>query len=80
MKHTGIVKWFNDAKGYGFIVSEDFKRGDIHLDIFVHYRNIKTDGFKTLSEGQEVTFKADDKGKGFQAYDIEKVQSWIKHD
>ena len=50
IKTKGIVKWFNDAKGYGFITSND------NDDIFCHYSQILGEGFKTLSEGQTVTF------------------------
>lgn len=48
----GSVKWFNDAKGYGFITQEGSEK-----DIFVHYTAIKGDGFKTLAEGQRVEFE-----------------------
>ena len=58
---TGRVKWFNDAKGYGFIETTEGK------DIFVHYTAIDKDGFKTLSEGQDVTFEIVDGVKGPQA-------------
>jgi CspA family cold shock protein len=47
----GTVKWFNDAKGYGFVLSEA-----VNEDIFVHFKQIQGEGFKTLSEGQEVAF------------------------
>jgi CspA family cold shock protein len=57
----GRVKWFNDAKGYGFIETAEGK------DIFVHYSAIDKDGFKTLSEGQQVTFDIVDGAKGPQA-------------
>lgn len=49
--HTGTVKWFNDEKGFGFIANDE--GGD---DIFVHFSAIVADGFKTLKEGQAVTF------------------------
>lgn len=57
---TGTVKWFNDAKGYGFITPDD--GGE---DLFAHFSAIKMDGFKTLKQGQRVTFdlKEDEKGK-----------------
>ncbi|WP_259286599.1 cold-shock protein [Candidatus Nasuia deltocephalinicola] len=61
----GIVKWFNDAKGYGFIVSE--KNNE---DIFVHFSSIIMQGFKTLKEGQKVEFDILDTGKGKQASDV----------
>ncbi|WP_259293003.1 cold-shock protein [Candidatus Nasuia deltocephalinicola] len=61
----GIVKWFNDAKGYGFIVSE--KNNE---DIFVHFSSIIMQGFKTLKEGQKVEFDVLETGKGKQASDV----------
>ena len=57
----GKVKWFSDAKGYGFIEVEG------NRDIFVHYSAIERDGFKSLSEGQEVEFEVVDGAKGPQA-------------
>ncbi len=48
--NDGIVKWFNDAKGFGFIEMEDGR------EVFVHYSNLQVEGFKTVSEGQKVTF------------------------
>ena len=64
----GKVKWFNNEKGYGFITS-----GDVE-DIFVHYSVIKKDGYKTLSEGDAVTFKLIETAKGLQAVDVEEIQ------
>ena len=61
---SGKVKWFNDAKGYGFIETHEGK------DIFVHYSAIVKDGFKTLAEGQEVTFDIVDGQKGPQAANV----------
>jgi CspA family cold shock protein len=63
----GTVKWFNDAKGFGFVQSEA-----INGDIFVHYSAIQGDGFKTLSEGQEVQFELVTGPKGPQAYNVTK--------
>ena len=60
----GKVKWFNDAKGYGFIETTEGK------DIFVHYSAIVKDGFKTLAEGQEVTFEIVEGAKGPQASNV----------
>lgn len=57
----GTVKWFNDSKGYGFITRPD---GD---DVFVHFSAIEGEGFRTLSEGQEVEFELRDSEKGVQA-------------
>ena len=61
---SGKVKWFNDAKGYGFIEMSEGK------DIFVHYSAILKEGFKTLAEGQEVTFDIVDGTKGPQAANV----------
>jgi CspA family cold shock protein len=61
----GIVKWFNNAKGFGFIEPKD--GGD---DIFVHYSAIKSDGYKTLTEGQNVTYQAEQGPKGFHATEV----------
>ena len=60
----GKVKWFNDAKGYGFIETAEGK------DIFVHYSAIQKDGFKTLAEGQTVQFEVVDGAKGPQAANV----------
>ncbi len=62
---SGKVKWFNDAKGYGFIETSDGK------DIFVHFSAIQSDGFKSLSEGQPVTFEVVDGAKGPQASNVQ---------
>jgi CspA family cold shock protein len=64
----GKVKWFNPQKGYGFIVTADGR------DIFVHYSNISSDGFKSLSEGDPVTFDVIEGDKGLRAENV-KVQS-----
>ena len=63
----GTVKWFNNRRGWGFIVKED---GD---DIFVHYTAIKGDGFKTLDEGQRVQFEIEEGDKGPAAANVEPV-------
>ncbi|MGD8558669.1 MAG: cold-shock protein [Gammaproteobacteria bacterium] len=59
---TGTVKWFNDAKGFGFIAPSDGS-----ADVFVHYSVIQIDGFRSLSEGQAVKFEKEKGPKGFQA-------------
>ena len=64
---TGKVKWFNDAKGYGFIEREDGE------DVFVHFTAIQSDGFKTLAEGQSVEFEVLNGQKGPQAANVLKV-------
>lgn len=65
---TGLVKWFNDAKGYGFIVQDGNDK-----DIFVHYTAIGGDGFKTLAEGQKVDFEIVEGPKGLQATNVLKA-------
>ena len=60
----GTVKWFNESKGFGFIARED---GD---DIFVHHTSISGTGFKTLSEGQTVTFDVEKTPKGLRAINV----------
>lgn len=62
----GTVKWFNDDKGYGFITRES---GD---DVFVHFSAIQGDGFKSLKEGQHVTFDVEDGERGPQAANVVK--------
>lgn len=61
---TGTVKWFDDAKGFGFIEQEV---GD---DVFVHYSEIEADGYKTLDEDQEVEFELEETEKGLAATDV----------
>jgi CspA family cold shock protein len=65
MASSGTVKWFNDKKGYGFITPSD--GGE---DVFVHYSVIKSDGFRTLTEGQAVTFESQRGPKGLQATQV----------
>lgn len=63
--HQGSVKWFNNAKGYGFIVSDAFDE-----DLFIHYSAINIEGYKTLKAGQAVTFDVEPGDKGLHAIDI----------
>jgi CspA family cold shock protein len=63
-RETGVVKWFNDAKGFGFIERES---GD---DVFVHFRGIAGDGHKTLREGQKVEFNVVQGEKGLSAEEV----------
>ena len=60
----GIVKWFSNKKGYGFIEQND------GLDVFVHYTGIKSEGFKSLNEGDKVTFEIEDGDKGPAAVNV----------
>lgn len=62
--NTGKVKWFNAEKGYGFIIGTDGK------DIFVHYSAINSDGYKTLEEGQTVTYDVVQRDRGPQASSV----------
>ena len=63
----GIVKWFNDAKGYGFIVR------DQGPDVFVHHASIIAEGFRTLSEGDRVEFEVVEGKKGLEAKNVRKI-------
>ncbi|MFP5351247.1 MAG: cold-shock protein [Actinomycetota bacterium] len=65
---TGTVKWFNEAKGYGFITPEDGSK-----DLFVHFSNITSDGYKTLPEGAQVTFESREGQKGPEAVNVTPV-------
>ncbi|EKO3367888.1 cold-shock protein [Vibrio fluvialis] len=62
---TGSVKWFNETKGFGFITKDSDGK-----DIFVHFRSISSDGFKTLLEGQKVSFEVEPGEKGPQATNV----------
>lgn len=67
-RQNGTVKWFNDAKGFGFITPDG--GGD---DLFVHFRAIQGTGFKSLKEGQKVSFKSVQGQKGLQADEVQAV-------
>jgi len=62
---TGKVKWFNNAKGFGFIVPDAGGK-----DVFVHFSAIQGDGYKSLNEGQAVSFETEDGPKGLQATNV----------
>ena len=64
MRETGVVKWFNAAKGYGFIQRENGE------DVFVHYSAIQTKGYRSLDEGSRVQFAVKQGPKGLQAEDV----------
>lgn len=61
----GTVKWFNDSKGFGFIAPEDGEK-----DVFVHFSGISGDGFRTLAEGQKVSFEVEEGPKGLSAKNV----------
>ena len=65
---SGTVKWFNNAKGFGFITREEGEG-----DVFVHFRSIQGDGYRTLDEGQAVEFTLVEGPKGLQAEDVAKL-------
>lgn len=67
MQTQGRVKWFNDAKGFGFITRNEGP------DVFVHYSQIQGDGFRSLTEGQEVLFELVEGPKGLQAQNVRKA-------
>jgi len=64
---NGIVKWFNDRKGFGFIEQEDGP------DLFVHYSAISGDGFKTLNEGDQVSFEIEESDRGPKAKNVNRI-------
>jgi len=64
-KKKGVVKWFNDSKGYGFITPDEGGK-----DLFVHHSSIQAEGFKSLSEGQRVEFNVGQSAKGENATDV----------
>ncbi len=64
---VGTVKWFNDRKGYGFINQEDGQ------DVFVHYSSIDAPGFKTLAEGDQVSFEVEQSERGPEAKNVKKL-------
>jgi len=65
---TGKVKWFNNSKGYGFITREGGE------DLFVHFKSIVGDGYKTLKEGETVQFEVEQGAKGLQAVNVSRTE------
>ena len=65
---TGTVKWFNNAKGYGFVTPDEGEQ-----DIFVHFSAITMDGYRTLKEGQRVEFEVQEGPKGLHAQNLQRV-------
>lgn len=66
MMVTGVVKWFNNAKGYGFVTPDDGQQ-----DIFVHFSAIEMEGYRTLKEGQRVQFEVEEGPKGLHALKLQ---------
>ncbi|MBV1879883.1 MAG: cold-shock protein [Pseudomonadales bacterium] len=66
-RKSGTVKWFNDAKGFGFIERE---AGE---DVFVHFRSIRGEGYRTLKQGVTVEFELSETEKGYQAEDVSEI-------
>lgn len=73
--HTGTVKWFNNAKGYGFILSDQGEG-----DIFAHFSCIEMDGYKTLKAGQRVKFETEQGNKGLHATKIHALEGMPAND
>nr|WP_322555825.1 cold-shock protein [Mycoplasma mycoides] len=63
--NTGIVKWFNDEKGFGFITNDSDNK-----DVFVYFANINVNGYKTLEQGQKVTYELNKGIKGLEAFNV----------
>ena len=68
MAHQGTVKWFNQEKGYGFIVLDDGSE-----DVFIHYTGIAGSGFRSLEEGEKVTYEVTEGRRGLQASNVSKL-------
>ena len=68
MSQTGKIKWFNDAKGFGFVTPDDGSK-----DVFVHFSSIQGEGFKSLAEGDKIEFEVQESEKGPKAANVRKV-------
>jgi CspA family cold shock protein len=68
MSKTGKIKWFNDAKGFGFVTPDDGSK-----DVFVHFSSIQGEGFKSLAEGDKIEFEVQDTEKGPKAANVRKI-------
>ena len=68
MAHQGTVKWFSEEKGYGFIELDDGSE-----DVFIHYTGIAGQGFRSLEEGEKVTYKVTEGRRGLQASNVSKL-------
>jgi cold shock protein len=68
MSKTGKIKWFNDAKGFGFVTPDDGSK-----DVFVHFSSIQGEGFKSLAEGDKIEFDVQESDKGPKAANVRKV-------
>src|SRR5258708_25162370 len=68
MSKTGKIKWFNDAKGFGFVTPDDGSK-----DVFVHFSSIQGEGFKSLAEGDKIEFEVQESDKGPKAANVRKV-------
>ena len=69
MSQSGVVKWFNNSKGYGFLTDDN------GADVFVHFSAIQSEGYKTLKQGDSVEFDAIEGEKGLQAQNVKKINS-----
>lgn len=70
-RQLGTVKWFNDAKGFGFIERPDGE------DVFVHFRSIRGEGYRTLKQGAQVEFNINETDKGYQAEDVAEIETEV---